>query len=212
MAADARRRARNRVLALSASAVTIACAALGSALAEDTGRWEVLLGNAPGMRPGGFRLFGPPPGFRNVAPPPLRIERVAPAEDRPAPAAKATPPDPAKRENPLALLLADRTLRYGDIVVFPDGPRVFRGEPGSRHSVHDFVSLARSKEGDSAGRRKLLAMPIGDNDAWSSDLSGRSKVAGKADDVEATGSIRPAGKSVTVRTGRGDVRVIRVPN
>jgi hypothetical protein len=121
----------------------------------------------------------------------------------------ATPPDPSKRENPLVTLLHDSTLRYGDIVMFPDGARVFRGEPGRRHSVHDFVSLASSRDVPQASRKKLAALPVGHNDAWSANLTPRTeKVARRVQDVETTGS---TGKTVTVRAGR-DVRVIRVPD
>jgi hypothetical protein len=133
-----------------------------------------------------------------------------PSSPSPRVAAPATPPDPSKRENPLQALLRDPTLRYGDIVMFPDGPRVFKGEAGGRHSVHDFVALAKTKDVPQVSRKTLLAMPVGENNAWSSDIVARTdnKVARRAPDVETTGSL---GKTVTVRTGRGDVRVIRVP-
>ena len=65
-----------------------------------------------------------------------------------------------------------------------------------------------------ATRKMLLAMPVGENGAWSSQaVSGRGRVAQRVPDVTTTGSIDAAlGKTVTVRTGRGDVRVIRVPD
>jgi hypothetical protein len=78
--------------------------------------------------------------------------------------------------------------------------------------MHDFVSLKAAKDMPAAAR-KVLAMPVGENNAWSSDISPRTgKVARSSLDVETTGSTRPSpGKTVTVRSGRGDVRVIRVP-
>jgi hypothetical protein len=203
------------MLGVAAGAASIGCLALAPAGAEDTGRWEVLLGNAPAARyfPSTPRV-SPAPDFRIVLPSaPVRIER--PRSDTvglpssPLPRVAATPPDPSKRENPLQALLRDPTLRYGDIVMFPDGPRVFRGEAGRRHSVHDFVAVAKTRDLPQTSRKVLLAMPVGDNSAWSSDTSARTdKVARSGTDVETTGSL---GKTVTVRTGRGDVRVIRVP-
>ena len=57
-------------------------------------------------------------------------------------------------------------------------------------------------------------MPVCQNSAWSSaTAAAKDKVAKKVAelprDVETTGSL---GKTVTVRTGRGDVRVVRVPD
>jgi hypothetical protein len=192
-----------------AMGASLTCLALAPALAEDTGRWEALMGVVPG-----FRQAAPAPGFRIVLPPPAHLTRPKPQVVRlsPEPALvikSAVPPDPAKRENPLVAILNDSTLRHGDIVVFPDGPRVFKGRSGERHSVHDFVAVARSKDMPKARRKLLLAMPIGENDAWSSEARRSNRIAGRIPDVETNGSI---GKTETVRTGRGDVRVIRVPD
>ena len=93
--------------------------------------------------------------------------------------------------------------------MFPDGPRTFRGGYGSNHSVHDFVSLTASREVSPATRKVLASMPVGENNAWSRDVTARPEtVARRFRDVETTGSL---GKTVTVRTGRGDVRIVRVP-
>src|SRR4051812_40192858 len=88
---------------------------------------------------------------------------------RPAPQPQTRP---VRIANPLPTLLADRTLRRGDIVVFPDGPRVFTGRAGSRHEVSDFI---RSSDADVANptRKALAAMRVGANDAWSFDLTPR---------------------------------------
>ena len=202
----------SRTIGLAAGVASLGCLALAPAGAEDTGRWEVLRANAPG----GFQPLAPAPGFRVVlpsaavrlAPPQPQIVRLPPSPS-PTIAAPATPPDPSKRENPLSALLRDPTLRYGDVVMFPNGPRVFKGEPGTRHSVHDFVALSAARDVPPASRKMLLAMPVGENSAWSSDISARSgRMARATHDPETTGS---TGKTVTVRTGAGDVRVIRVP-
>jgi hypothetical protein len=90
-------------------------------------------------------------------------------------------------ENPLPKLLTDSTLRDGDIVVFPDGPRVFRGSPGHKHQLKDFVAITPRSVAP-ATRKLLAAMKIGPNDAWSQDISvGSKRIA--AGDVETTGSV-----------------------
>jgi len=192
---------------MAAGAAVFGCAALAPALAEDSGLWDVIHANAPTIRAvapqPGFSIFYP--SVERVAPQPRVVRLPSSQVSNPPP---ATPPDPSKRENPLRALLRDHTLRYGDIVMFPDGPRVFKGQPGDWHDVRDFVALSGSKELSPAGR-KVLAMPVGHNDAWSYDINTRTaKVARRAADVETTGS---TGKTVTVRAGR-DVRVIRVPD
>jgi hypothetical protein len=189
---------RTRTAVIVTALAGVGTLALHPAVAEDSGFWDVIRATRPAIR-----LVAPAPGFSVVAPSP-QIVRL------PAAAPKATtPPDPAKRENPLAALLRDPTLRYGDIVMFPDGPRVFRGGYGGNHKVHDFVSLAASKEVSPAARKVLAAMPVGENNAWSKDVNLRVEtVARRFQDVETTGSL---GKTVTVRTGRGDVRIVRVP-
>src|SRR3712207_5603486 len=125
----------------SAAAASLAWAVLTPASAEDSGFWEVVRANA------GSRAAAPAPGISVVLPPAMPALRrldgpqvlrlpppSVPAKTAPSDPAKTAPPDPTKRENPLAALLQDPTLRYGDIVIFPDGARVFRGEPGGRHS------------------------------------------------------------------------------
>jgi hypothetical protein len=93
--------------------------------------------------------------------------------------------------NPVPALLVDETLRVGDIVVFPNGPHVFRGRPGRRHSLADFVKLTQSKRLASFERKVLSTVRVGHNDAWSVDaLASDRKVAEASRDVDATGSTR----------------------
>jgi hypothetical protein len=189
---------RVRIVMVAAAAAGIGTLALRPATAEDSGFWDVVRASRPTVR-----VFNPAPGF-SVVPVAPRASEIARLPSTPK-----TPPDPAKRENPLTALLRDPTLRYGDVVMFPGGPRVFVGGRGADHSVHDFVSLAASREVPPAARKTLLAMPVGENNAWSSRTAAHAAtIARKVEDVETTGSI---GKTVTVRTGRGDVRVVRVP-
>jgi hypothetical protein len=187
------------------AAASLGWAALSPATAEDSGFWEVIRSQAP------VRATAPSPGFSVVLPAALPAAPRPQIVRLPSPtAAKAVPPDPDKRENPLAGLLRDPTLRYGDIVMFPNGPRVFRGEPGSRHSPDDFAPVSTARDLAPSTRKIVLAMPVGENGAWTSQIAGgRGRVAQRLPDVHVTGSL---GKTVTVRTGRGDVRVIRVPD
>jgi len=90
-------------------------------------------------------------------------------------------------ENPLPKLLTDPTLRNGDIVVFPDGPRVFKGSPGHKHQLKDFVAITQRSVAPST-RKLLAAMKIGPNDAWSQDISAPGRRIA-ASDVETTGSV-----------------------
>lgn len=174
-----------------AIAITLSIVAPFRAQAEDTGLWETFYA---GER--GFRGVAPAPSwfgrptYRRVTP---RRERAAarpkppPVEHIAAPAMPLTPPDPSKRPNPFAALLTDPTLRRGDIVVFPDGARVFRGAPGTQHAMRDFAKVAASKDVPAGSRKALAALAVGHNSAWSSDIR-RSQLAGKLD-VESTGSI-----------------------
>jgi hypothetical protein len=100
------------------------------------------------------------------------------------------PPKPTEiPSNPHLALMTDPTLMPGDIVIFPDGPRVFQGTPGRRHARSDFVPFAKAKGLTKSDRRYLTALRTGVNDAWTDDISGDTKVARKARDVETTGSI-----------------------
>jgi len=87
--------------------------------------------------------------------------------------------------NPLPVLLRDDTLRKGDIVIFPDGPRVFKGEVGDKHALSDFVKASQVKVSRVA-RKALAALVVGPNEAWKA----RSDTQIAARDVEITGSTR----------------------
>jgi hypothetical protein len=120
-------------------------------------------------------LFGPPrvhrPAYIYNAPIP-RFERVPPVEAQPerrrrAPSAAFAPPPvmPKKAKPARALpdkelvssLMSDSTLERGDIVVFPDGPRVYRGSGGSRHKLSDFEDLRGSRLVGKGTRETVLA-------------------------------------------------------
>ncbi len=81
------------------------------------------------------------------------------------------PKDPGQIANPVPALLADGTLRSGDLVMFPGGLRVFTGRKGSDHALADFEPLARSGKAVPAATRKMVAqLRPGLNSAWSADV------------------------------------------
>ncbi len=61
-------------------------------------------------------------------------------------------------KGPVAALLADPTLRPGDVVMFPDGPRVFKGGSDAPHRMASFEALDRSRLVSKAERAQLAAL------------------------------------------------------
>ena len=110
------------------------------------------------------------------------FRKIETAKPREAPKARDIP------SNPHLALMTDRTLRAGDIVMFPDGPRVFQGEPGDRHALADFVPFAKAKGLTKADRKYLTALRTGVNEAWV-EGSADTKMARNTRDVETTGSV-----------------------
>jgi hypothetical protein len=161
------------------------------ARAEDTGFWDLFWKTNRAYRrpapspwaPLQFEVRKPRPLIRRANR--ARLERESP---KPV-VADLKPRDPATRGNPLAALLIDRTLRPGDVVIFPDGPRVFRGTPGSQHAVFDFVKLTAAKGVPSATRSAMAKVSVGDNDAWRSDLRAAKEQVAQTADVATTGAI-----------------------
>jgi hypothetical protein len=93
--------------------------------------------------------------------------------------------------NPVPALLADSTLRPGDMVMFPDGLRVFTGKPGVSHKLTDFKPLAQAGKHLSRVTRKLVAHLLpAENIAWNTDaVRSGGKLAANTDDVTTTGSV-----------------------
>jgi hypothetical protein len=101
------------------------------------------------------------------------------------------PKPPSEIANPVPALLADSTLRPGDMVMFPDGLRVFTGKPGSSHKLADFKPLAQAGKHLSRATRKLVAHLLpSENVAWSTDaVRSGGKLAANTDDISTTGSV-----------------------
>jgi hypothetical protein len=144
-----------------------------------------------------FRLFAPP-ATRVPVYAPYHYRAVPdlerrPVQRRPKAVRVEQPPlkpkAPGEVTNPVPELLADPTLRRGDIVMFPDGPRVFVGETGPQHVMADFEPVSRAGSAIPPSTRKLVAnLRPSSNDAWSAASSG--KVVVNTKDVETTGSLR----------------------
>lgn len=153
-----------------------------------------------------FRAFSqpatpsPPPQSFGYQPDPGFEQPQRKARPRPKPVAVEQPeirkpvePKPlGEIANPVPALLADSTLRPGDMVMFPDGLRVFTGRPGGPHKLGDFKPLAQASKSLSRATRKLVAHLLpGENIAWSTDsVRSGGKLAANTDDVGITGSIK----------------------
>jgi hypothetical protein len=156
---------------------------------------------------GFFRAFAPPPapvpayepfGYQDR---PATERRKARARPKPAPIEQAEikkPKElrtPGEMDNPVPALLSDSTLQSGDLVMFPDGLRVFTGRAGGQHTMADFKPLAQAGKSLSRATRKLVAHLLpSENPAWSMDgLKGGSKFAANTKDVvETTGALKRA--------------------
>ncbi|WP_232630342.1 hypothetical protein [Methylobacterium sp. Leaf118] len=99
--------------------------------------------------------------------PKVRYAALPKAEDVSGISGKQPVDQKAIAANPTAALLRDDTLRPGDIVVMPGGPKVFlgngdrgRGAKAARHRMTDFEDAKRSRSVDGKTRKLLLAMMV----------------------------------------------------
>ena len=166
------------------------------------------VGSVPAQAQGIFGLFrgfsqpvapAPPPPSFGYQPDPEVARPRRKARPRPKPVAVEQPevrkpiePRPmGEIDNPVPALLADSTLRRGDIVMFPDGLRVFAGRPGGPHKLTDFKPVAQAGKLLSRETRKLVKHLLpAENIAWSTDaVRSGGKLAVNTDDVATTGSV-----------------------
>jgi hypothetical protein len=150
-----------------------------------------------------FRLFSPPVARAPVYQPyeyravPRFERRSVRRRSKVARIDQPSPTMPLKAKalgdvpNPVPELLADSTLRRGDIVMFPDGPRVFVGRPGRQHALADFEPLSRVGKAVHPSTRKLVAhLRPGWIGAWSAEkVTTDGRLAAKTLDVDATASV-----------------------
>jgi hypothetical protein len=176
-------------------------AAIVPASSEDAGIYSFIHSEARGRSYSPPVRVAPPIAPRIELAPRQRLSRPAVARvpdravaEEPSPKIDRDPTTIGEVSNPLPALLADETLRPGDMVVFPDGVRVFRGKPGSRHQLGDFVKPTETKRLAASDRKLLARIVVGQNSAWSFDAVQPSKVADKRRDIDETGSTRRGGR------------------
>jgi hypothetical protein len=150
-----------------AGAVTLASAR------DESGMYEMLLGRTPAHQPraapralqGRFYVLPMEERFR----PRKARPRASPSlAKRPAPAA-ASPGSIPSASGWLAVILQDETLKRGDVVVFPKGPKVFAGEGAAPPwSEADFEDVSGSRMMSRKSREILLAMTgrIANENEW----------------------------------------------
>jgi len=130
--------------------------------------YEALFGPLPAQPPAAMfhSLHQSPQPFREIERQPLArgaFERSAletyglVAARRPAMPAEAKPARITPDAELVAELMADPTLRRGDVVVFPDGPRVYKGQRDSSRGLRDFEPVQVSRLVDESTRNTVLA-------------------------------------------------------
>lgn len=104
---------------------------------------------------------------------------------------------PGAVANPVPVLLADPTLRAGDVAMFPDGARVYVGAPWRARTLDDFMPVRSAQRSlPPPLRDRLMALRPGWNAAW--DAHG----AAPAMPTEARFARRPVHGFEVVRVGR----------
>jgi hypothetical protein len=139
----------------------LAVATLASAR-DESGMYEMLLGRTPAHQPraarplqGRFYVIPTEDRFRPRKARPRATPRIA---KRPAPAV-ASPGSVPSASGWLAVILHDETLRSGDVVVFPKGPKVFAGVAAAPPwSEADFEDVSGSRMMTKKSRKIVLAM------------------------------------------------------
>ena len=172
-------------LAFAFALIAATFAAPPPARAQDLFGFFRMLLEPSGRRPAYSPYHYRPRAHRRATLRRARIARAAEAPEKPP----LKPRAPGEFTNPVPALLADGTLRRGDIVMFPDGPRVFVGRPRGQHALEDFEPVSPDTKALPQSTRKLLAqMRPGWHGAWAAEDAG-GRVAAAAD-VTTTGSIR----------------------
>lgn len=160
------------------------------------GLFEALFG-ALGLHPPAQERpwMAPAPVHRTLRrrPPKPRLANLPPAQDAKQP---AKPPAAISDAEVVAKILSDATLRRGDIVVFPSGPKVFEGAASHAHRISDFDDIRSSTFIADATRAKVLAMTglvaADMNIRVVKTTAGRTRAGTRArgGDVEAVGSVQ----------------------
>lgn len=114
--------------------------------------------------------------------------------------------------NPTAALLRDETLRPGDIVVMPSGPKVFtgrddrgRGAKAARHRMSDFEDVKHARTISAKTRRQIMAMML-PHGAMPADEA--RKVLAKARRLALPEVVEPLNRQARAETGPAPARII----
>ena len=114
--------------------------------------------------------------------------------------------------NPTAALLRDETLRPGDIVVMPGGPKVFkghddrgRGAKAARHRMSDFEDVKHSRTINAKTRSQLMAMMLPHGAMPAEEAR---KVLAKARRLAPQEAIEPLTRQARAETGPKPTRII----
>jgi hypothetical protein len=117
------------------------------------------------------------PTYQPFEQPVARPHPKAVRVEQPAIKMPLKPKAPGEITNPVPELLADNSLRPGDMVMFPDGLRVFTGQVGDRHQLADFEPVSQAGKAVPRVVRNLVAnLRPGKNSAWNAqglDTSGK---------------------------------------
>jgi hypothetical protein len=122
------------------------------------------------------------PTYQPFEQPVARPRPKAVRVEQPAIKMPLKPKAPGEITNPVPELLADSSLRPGDMVMFPDGLRVFTGRVGNRHQFADFEPVSQAGKTVPRVVRNLVAnLRPGKNSAWNAQGSNTSgKLASNA--------------------------------
>ncbi|KQQ31352.1 hypothetical protein ASF53_01175 [Methylobacterium sp. Leaf123] len=116
--------------------------------------------------------------------------------------------------NPTAALLRDETLRPGDIVVMPNGPKVFmghddrgrgRGAKAARHRMSDFEDVKHARTLNAKTRRQLMAMMLPHGAMPAEEVR---KALAKARRLAPQETIEPLTRQARAETGPKATRII----
>lgn len=159
---------------------------------------------APKLRPRPTPVRLAAPAAKTRSKPKAVAVAVAVATELPRPRMPSKAKPEGDIANPVPALLADGTLRSGDLAMFPTDLRVFTGRPGTRHGLSDFSPLPRAGKTLAPATQRLAAgLRPGWNAAWDAEAAGAvGKLAAvRADAARTVGKLAVALKEAETTQG-----------
>ncbi|GLS44338.1 hypothetical protein [Methylobacterium brachythecii] len=169
-----RKGSARRAVALGFASASLLLATAVGVNAQDGGFFEMLFGTQRQAAPAPAPSYGSPGVFGDRSYRRYRSERrralrtryaaLPRTDDLKSDISGKQPVDQqAIQDNPTKAILEDKTLRPGDIVVMPAGPKVFVGGSQKIHRMSEFEDVKSSRFIDKKTRFQLIAMmvPIG---------------------------------------------------